>query len=394
VEALRAAGGSPRAAARTIGLHYSTFVNRIDTAKRLYGIEVGAPESKSAPDVPQNPVQINDAIKAQLKRVPQTLEQLAALLGCSRGAVLDALDALREQGLNIHEHSGTFHWSKTPAPGHAQTEKQIRRFASDDEGWVRFGFTSDNHLCSKYERLDVLNDLYDRFAEAGIEHVLNAGNWIDGEATFNMHDLHVHGIQNQMGYLAKSYPQRDGITTYAISGDDHEGWYAQRSGVDVGKLAVNAMTDAGRSDWIDMGYMEAFFRLEHSASGASCMGHLMHPGGGSSYAVSYTVQKIVEGYDGGEKPAVLFAGHYHKLLYALVRNVHTVQTGCTQDQTPFARKKKISFNLGGGIAEICISPDTGAITRFRVEIFPFFVKSYYNNRWSHSGAVTLAERGV
>ena len=392
VEALDASGGSTSAAAKALGMHEATFRNRIETAKRRYGLAPG--EFEPLIENPKNEVQHDDALRTQLKRGPQSLEQLAVLLGCSRGNVLDSIDSLREQGLNIHEHSGQFHWSKTPTPGHAQNASDIRGFTSDRDGWVRFGFTSDNHLCSKYERLDVLNSLYDRFAEAEIENVLNAGNWIDGEASFNMHDLKVHGIENQMRYLAREYPRREGITTYAISGDDHEGWYAQRFGVDVGKLAVNAMSDAGRSDWVDMGYMEAFFRLANSISGTSSMGHLMHPGGGTAYAVSYTVQKIVEGYDGGEKPAALFAGHYHKLMYALIRNVHTFQTGCTQDQTPFARKKKISFNLGGGTAELHIDPDTGAIDRARIEIFPFFVKGYYNNRWSHAGDVTLAERGV
>lgn len=392
VAALDAANGVIADAARALGLQRSTFDNRISTAKRLYGISPGV--VLDAPvDPPVDEAHTDDAIKSLLKRGPQTLEQIASLIGCSRGSVLDAIDSLREQGFNIHEHSGTFHWSKTPTPGHAQGA-DIRVFRTDEDGWVRFGFTSDNHLCSKYERLDVLNGLYDRFSEAGVAHVLNAGNWIDGEASFNMHDLHVHGIANQMAYLAREYPQRDGITTYAVSGDDHEGWYAQRFGVDVGKLALNAMTDAGRSDWVDMGYMEAFAKLEHASSGAGTMAHLMHPGGGTAYAVSYTVQKIVEGYDGGEKPAVLFAGHYHKLMYALIRNVHCVQTGCTQDQTPFARKKKISFNLGGGIAEIQLSQETGAVVRFRVEIFPYFVKGHYNNRWSHAGGVTLAERGI
>jgi hypothetical protein len=35
---------------------------------------------------------------------------------------------------------------------------------------------------------------------------------------------------------------------------------------------------------------------------------------------------------------------------------------------------------------------TGAITSCRVEFFPFFVRDYYNNRWSHSGDVELPAR--
>ena len=332
-----------------------------------------------------------EPVKDLLKRGPASLEEIAKQLDCSRGAILDAIDQLREQGFNLHEHSGKWHWSKTPAPGHAATD--LPGFKSDHDGWFSFGFTSDNHLGSKYERLDVLNDLYDKFEAEGVEHVFNAGNWIDGEASFNMHDLHTHGVHNQLAYLAKHYPQRLGIHTYAVAGDDHEGWYAQRAGMNIGKMAENVMRESGRLDWHDMGYMEAFVNLTHAGSGESSKLHLMHPGGGTAYAVSYTVQKIVEGYDGGEKPAVLLAGHYHKLAYALIRNVHTVQTGCTQDQTPFARKKKISYHLGGGVVRLRLNED-GAVQRFRLEIFNYFVRSYTNNRWSHSGGVALPDRGA
>ena len=48
-----------------------------------------------------------------------------------------------------------------------------------------YGITSDNHLCSKYARLDVLNAAYDHFERRGITHVFNAGNMIDGEKSFN-----------------------------------------------------------------------------------------------------------------------------------------------------------------------------------------------------------------
>ena len=331
-----------------------------------------------------------DKVRQHLKPAPATLERLAADLGATRGQILAAIDALRAEGLNLHEHSGTWHWERAPAPGHTRTD--LPMLETDEQGWLTFGFTSDNHLCSKYSRLDVLTDLYDRFAEEGISLVLNAGNWVDGEAQFNRHDLLVHGMDSQLRYLAEHYPQRPGMITYAVAGDDHEGWYAQREGVDIGRLAQQRMRDAGREDWIDVGYMEAFFRLRHRGTGEESRLHLMHPGGGSAYAESYTVQKVVEGYDGGEKPAVLLAGHYHKLSYNCIRNVHCVQTGCTQDQTPFARKKKIRFALGGGIARLRLD-ERGAVIRFRVEFFNYFVRGYYNNSWSHSGPVTLPERG-
>ena len=88
-----------------------------------------------------------------------------------------------------------------------------------DGQWYRFGITSDNHLGSKYERMDVLNALYDIFAEEGIKVVYNAGNMIDGEARFNKYDLHKHGLEDQVNYVVSDYPKRDGVETHFITGD-------------------------------------------------------------------------------------------------------------------------------------------------------------------------------
>src|SRR5690606_12736822 len=110
----------------------------------------------------------------------------------------------------------------------------------------------------------------------------------------------------------------------------------------------------------------------------SAMLLLAHPGSGSAYALSYTVQKIVESLEGGEKPAVGLWGHYHKMMFANVRNVWCIQTGCTQDQSPFMRKKRIEAHVGGGICRLTQDPATGAVTGCTVEFFRYFTAAYYN----------------
>ncbi len=264
-------------------------------------------------------------------------------------------------------------------------------FTAEQDGTFTFGACGDQHMCSKYERLDVAEALYDAYAEAGCSVVLNTGNWIDGEARFNVHDLHTRGMDAQLRYLARAYPRRPGITTYAVSGDDHEGWFAQREGIDIGRHAERTFRDVGRTDWIDLGYMEAPVRVVHPRTGKAAIISVTHPGGGSSYALSYSVQKIIESLDGGEKPAVLLAGHYHKLWAGSIRNVWAIQTGCSQDQTPFMRKKKLEAHVGGCLVKLTQDPDTGAIVRCQVEIIRFFHRGYYENRWNHHGPVNLSE---
>ena len=333
------------------------------------------------------PTDLASRLHAAIRR-EKTTERLLKTLETTPRKLTSAAKQLEKRGVLVVRDGDRWRLETGVAPG-ASGEHEIRSSAS---GEYLIGFSADQHLGSKYERLDVLNDLYDKFAAAGVKYVANAGNWIDGESHFNKFDIHTHGLDAQLEYLAQHYPHRQGITTHAIAGEDHEGWYGRREGVDIGRHAEIAMREAGRKDWRNLGFMEAFIGLRHAKSGALSRMLLTHPGGGSSYAVSYRPQKIVESLEGGEKPAVIVIGHYHKQSYNQFRNVHCIQSGCTQDQTPFMRKKGLQAHIGGGIMELTQDAETGAITRCRVEFFTYFNRGFYNGRWSQSGAVTLPKR--
>ncbi len=355
---------------------------------------------------------MQDEVKESLRKKALTLQELSEKLEYPESLLVSTLELLEGKGFNIHQRGNKFTIEKSlPLPtslgnnqplNHADVSEidrmnvldSIPTYYSREDNTYVFGACGDNHLCSKYERLDVGEDLYDRFAAAGVDRVFNTGNWIEGESRFNKFDIHTHGMDAQCQYFAKTYPKRDGIVTYAVAGDDHEGWYAQREGVDIGKYAENVMRQNGREDWVDLGYMECFIRLVNSNTGKSAILSVVHPGGGSSYALSYSIQKIIESLDGGEKPAVGLYGHYHKIWAGNIRNVWCLQTGCAQDQTPFMRKKKLEAHVGGALVTLEQDPLTGAIIGFTPQLFRYFNKGYYNNRWSHSSEVDLPERAI
>jgi hypothetical protein len=170
---------------------------------------------------------------------------------------------------------------KEPRVGAKETE-----YLSRKDNTYLFGFIGDTHIGSKYCRYDVLNDLYDKFADAEVDRVLHAGNWIEGEARFNKYDIDVYGLDAQCQALADFYPNV-GIVTYAVTGDDHEGWFAQREGIDIGKHMESVMIENGRSDWADLGYIESFVGLKNINSKKKTQLSVMHPGGGSSYATCF-----------------------------------------------------------------------------------------------------------
>lgn len=240
-----------------------------------------------------------------------------------------------------------------------------------------FGCTGDNHLGSKYARLDVLEALFDLWVDEGVTTVLQAGNMIDGEARFNRTDLLVHTLDGQVDYFIDHWPQRKGVTTEFITGDDHEGWYIQREGINVGRYMEERARAAGRTDLVFRGHMEHTYILQ-AEHGAATM-QLIHAGGGSAYAISYTDQKLVESYQGGEKPNIVIVGHYHKFNHGYPREVRTIQVGCTQDQSPFMRKKKLQAMIGGTTIRFQQSKD-GLIHDFWTKFEPFYDRAYYQGR--------------
>jgi hypothetical protein len=204
----------------------------------------------------------------------------------------------------------------------------------------------------------------------------------------------------QLRFLAENYPQRDDIKTYFIAGDDHEGWYGQREGIDIGRWTERVVREAGREDFIYLGYMEADVDLVNAATEKSARMRIVHPGGGSSYAISYSMQKLVESYEGGDKPAVVLGGHYHKQELLNYRNVWIYQGGTTEDQTPFMRKKKLEAHVGGQIVSLEQDPNTGAIIGAN-GFYRYFNRGYYRDknkprreRFSYGGAVELPDRSL
>jgi predicted phosphodiesterase len=380
--------GQKTIAAEVLDLSLGSFMNRIRQAKRR-GIAATAAAKKSG----NKTVQVGDPevrLRSLLMHGSMSLDEISVHLKITRGKALDLCDALRSKGANVFQAGELYSIEKQPVPTERRDELHLYR--SDAKGVYRFGVVSDNHLCSKYAREDVLNDLYDLFARDGITRVYNAGNWIDGEARFNKFDLKVHGMQEQVQYFANNYPQRKGITTYYVAGDDHEGWYSQREGVDIGRMAENAARELGRKDLFYLGYMEAYITLQHAKTKKTTQMLVVHPGGGSSYAISYAPQKYVESLQGGEKPAVVIFGHWHKMAVFNYRNCWIAQAGTTEDQTPFMRKLKLEAHVGGLIIELH-QDENGAITDCISQQRRYFDRGYYNYQFNPAGPLGM-KRGV
>ena len=227
---------------------------------------------------------------------------------------------------------------------------------------IRFGVVSDNHINSKYTQITLLHDAYDRFEREGIKHVYNVGDIDEGEQMRKGHqyECYSQGADDHVDEIVRVYPKRANITTHFITGN-HDASFIKLSGIDIGKQIANQ-----RPDMNYLGQDDVIVNLT-----PGCRLEVMHPGGGSAYSWSYRPQKIAESLEGGTKPNVLLIGHYHKAEYLFYRNIHIVQAGTTQGQTPWMRSKALYASLGYWILELDVT-DEGQVDACRSTFFPCY----------------------
>ena len=227
---------------------------------------------------------------------------------------------------------------------------------------IRFGIMGDTQINSKYTQLTHLHAFYDICHAEGIKTVFHTGDLDEGEQMRPGHqyECYTQGADDHVDEIVRVYPRREGITTYFITGN-HDASLYKRAGMDLGKAIA-----AKRDDMVYLGRDCAVVNLTDK-----CTLELRHPWDGTAYALSYKPQKIVEAMEADSKPNILAIGHYHKIEYLFYRNVHVLQTGCYQSQTPFTRGKGISVHMGGWIVD-CIVDDDGSIRMLLPRLVPVY----------------------
>lgn len=185
---------------------------------------------------------------------------------------------------------------------------------------------SDTHLCSKYDRLDILRYLYAKADERGVKHILHSGDFTDGRSNRPEHiyELKEPSYEGQVDYCVEKYPTFSG-KTYVISGN-HDDWWYKSTGSEIVKAIANR-----RDDIVYLGSDVADMKI------GKLKVRLFHGKGGNAYAKSYKVQKYLDSIPLEERPHILQTGHIHQSFYMKQDDTHCFQTSCLEDLTPFAR---------------------------------------------------------
>lgn len=236
---------------------------------------------------------------------------------------------------------------------------------------LKFAIMGDTQIGSKYTQMTYLHQFYDLCEQQGIKDVYHTGDLTDGLKMRVGHEYELYEVSadEMRDDVIKHYPRRNGIITHFITGN-HDASIYKQVGFDIGQAIADRRPD--------MDYLGRDVAVVHLTP--NCTLELRHPWDGTAYALSYKMQKMIESMESDSKPNILAVGHYHKAEYLFYRNVHALQTGCFQSQTPFTRGKGISVHMGGWIVTIRVDKN-GHIQGFCPEFVPFYaaIKDDYKN---------------
>lgn len=286
----------------------------------------------------------------------KTLSEICTILNLKDYEVVGLVDFMRQDGELIDFVNGEIVRLKKPPK--VDDVYKVDSFSTH----IPLLLISDTHLCSKYDRLDILRYLYEKAQDRGVRHILHSGDFTDGKSNRPEHiyELREVSYEGQVDYCVEKYPKFDG-RTYVISGN-HDNWWYKSTGSEIVKAIANRRDDIVYlgSDVADLNIGKLRIRLFHGK-------------GGLAYAKSYKVQKYLDSIPLDERPNILQTGHIHQSFYMKQDDTHCFQTSCLEDLTPFARSMGMSNDKSVWWVDVYMN-DKGNVQNVKQELETFNTK--------------------
>lgn len=249
-------------------------------------------------------------------------------------------------------------------------DPSVRHKYEPAKSHYRFGVLSDTHIGSNKFSESLFEFAGDTFRKQKIKDVYHVGDILEGMSgrPGHVYELNRIGFTAQMDYAEQLW--RDymkGINTHGIIGN-HDGWFMKKGdmGANPG-VELERRLEGSNSPFEYLGDSEADVHL------GKIRMKLFHPADGTAYATSYKLQKLIESFDGGDKPNIVLEGHYHKSLYMNCRNVHGLECGTVCGQTGWMRGKKIPAHMGFWIVDV--GADSHGVNSFNPTFYPGYTDS-------------------
>jgi len=232
---------------------------------------------------------------------------------------------------------------------------------------VKFGIISDGHRGNINYDVALMNYACDEFKKQKVDFVIDAGDIMDGwyqNRPQSLFEQNAIGLDQQVDVAVKELSKIK-QKLYYITGNHEYNTFMRGAGIEVGSY-LEELLIKNKVKAQFLGNAEGDITLR---SGTKIK--IIHPDGGTAYALSYRPQKIIESLEGGKKPNLLIIGHYHKAEYLFYRNVHCIQAGTLCGQTKFMKGRAIPAHKGFWIVEL-FTRKGGQIDKIKPQFYPAY----------------------
>ena len=247
-------------------------------------------------------------LKDRLKERECSLESLAQEFEVSELDIMGYIRILKNKGENINitkKRDGIY----IENFGDNKVSNHNTKTIINDEEEYKILLISDTRLCSKFEQISILNNIYQIANDMGIKTVLHMGDLTEGvyfgkQRIYNQTVLH-HNPDTQALYVKNNYPYIKGMTTYFITGEHDLSFLKSKSREDIGTDIANL-----REDLVYLGQKNCMIYLQDSDGHKPILIDMRHPEGKIPYTISYKPQQIVDAMRSEERPDILNFGHF------------------------------------------------------------------------------------
>lgn len=287
-----------------------------------------------------NEKELLNKLKYLIKK-KRPLEYICLELGLQEYEVFNYVDIIQSQGYIIDYVNDVFIMRR------GQRKKEIK-YNLDDTTTTSLMFISDTHLGSRFDRLDLLNELYMQAEDLGINTILHAGDITDGFYPNRPHydeETKVMGWCQMLDYVLENYPHSDYIKTLFIGGN-HDFCFQREFGRDIGEEISKQREDLIYlgDDSAEVDYGKVKMRLFHGSRKLGCTKDQKM----RTYLESLPEEKV---------PQILLMGHYHNATYMKYKETHCFQVPALIDPTPYANRAGFINEKGAWIANLTINEE-------------------------------------
>ena len=290
-----------------------------------------------------------------LRKQPTSLRNLCKSFKVSKSQMKADIHHLRKSGVAIQKNTEgqlTTYFLPSILPKEPEYSTEISHF----------GLMGDTHIGSKYAEPEALDMYYDEIDDAGIKHVIHAGDLVDGIGVYlgQYNDLlpDAMNLEAQIDKAIKEYPRKKGITTEIISGN-HDLRQFQRQGVDPVREVSKR-----RKDFKFLGQNYGRMRLEDDI-----LLEIVHPSGGAPYSKDYRIRTYLRERPISTYPQILAMGHLHCSMFEDVQGTLSYLVGAFMGDTDYTRRKGLVTTVGGWNVDLDI--DDGNIKKVRNEFIKY-----------------------